>query len=426
MTQTLPLLIRAARVIDPASGFDQTADLLLVEGKIAAIGRPDAPSNARVIDADGLVAAPGLIDMHVHLREPGYEYKETISGGVAAAVAGGVTSVCPMANTKPVTDDPSVVGFVLDKARKAGLARVWPIGAITKGLEGKELTEMGLLLRAGCVAFSDDGRAVMDSAVMRRALDYARSFNALIIQHAEDANLACGCMNEGPVSTRLGLPGIPNVSEEILVDRDIRLAALTGARYHVAHISTTGAVEAVAAARAKGLPVSCEVAPHHFALNDEAVTGYVTNAKMAPPLRSERDRLAMREALARGIIEAIATDHAPHDLDSKRVEFCHAANGVVGLETLLPIALELVHDGVLTLSDCLAKMTCNPARLLNIPRGTLKVGEAADVVIFDPNQPWTIDARKLHGTARNTPFHGRPTRGKVHWTFVEGRSVFQG
>ncbi|MBF0176368.1 MAG: dihydroorotase [Magnetococcales bacterium] len=400
--------------------------MVLAEGKIQAIGRLDPPSGCHILPADGLVVAPGLVDMHVHLREPGYEFKETIASGTRTAAAGGVTSVAAMANTQPVMDDPSVVGYVLEKARAAGYANVFPIGALTRGLEGKTLTEMGLLQKAGCVAFSDDGRPVMDSGVMRKALDYSRAFNALLIQHAEDSGLvAHGCMNEGVVASRLGLPGIPTESEEIIVDRDIRLVGLTGGRYHVAHISTLGAVQAVAAARKRGLPVSCEATPHHFVLTDMAVGDYDTDAKMSPPLRGEADRQALREGLAQGIITVIASDHAPHDLDSKRVPFCQAANGVVGLETLLPVSLELVNEGVLTLSEVLATLTCNPARLLGIDRGTLAVGAPADLVVFDPSEAWTVDAARLHGMARNTCFHGRRVHGRVKYTILAGRIVHQ-
>ncbi|MBF0154146.1 MAG: dihydroorotase [Magnetococcales bacterium] len=419
------LLIKGGRVIDPVRQFDATADILLARGRIQAVGdHLDVPSGCRVLDADGLVVAPGLVDMHVHLREPGYEFKETISSGTRTAAAGGVTSVAAMANTQPVMDDPSVVGYILDKARAAGYANVFPIGALTRGLQGKTLTEMGLLQKAGCVAFSDDGRPVMDSGVMRKALDYSRAFNALLIQHAEDLGLSAqGCMNEGVVASRLGLPGIPTESEEIIVDRDIRLVGLTGGRYHVAHISTLGAVQAVAAARARGLPVSCEATPHHFALTDVTVGDYDTDAKMSPPLRGEADRQALKEGLAQGIITVIASDHAPHDLDSKRVPFCQAANGVVGLETLLPVTLELVAEGVLTLSEALAALTCNPSRLLGIDRGTLADGAPADLVLFDASEAWTVDAARLHGMARNTCFHGRQVHGRVKYTILAGRIV---
>lgn len=420
------LLIQGGRVVDPANGRDETADLLVVDGVIQAVGRLDAPAGAVVLQADGLVVAPGLVDMHVHLREPGQEYKEDIASGSRAAAAGGVTSVAAMPNTQPVTDDPSVVGYILERARAAGLVRVFPVGAITKGLQGQMLTEMGLLLRAGCVAFSDDGRPVTDSGVMRRALEYARMFGALLIQHAEEPSLSVnGCMNEGVVASRLGLAGIPGAAESIMVDRDLRLVALTGGRYHVAHVSTGETVRAVGQARRQPLAVSCEVTPHHFSLTDEAVIGYDTDAKMSPPLRSEGDRLALLEGLAQGIITVIATDHAPHDEENKRVEFCNAANGVIGLETLLPVSLELVRDGVLTLSDCLAAMSCNPARLLGIPHGTLGVGQLADVVLFDPEEAWIVDARQMRSKSKNSCFHGRRVKGRVKQTLVGGRVVYR-
>ncbi|MBF0182327.1 MAG: dihydroorotase [Magnetococcales bacterium] len=418
------LWIRGARVVDPANGLDATADLLVGDGIIREVGRCDAPLGCPVLDADGLVLAPGLVDMHVHLREPGFEYKETIAGGTRAAAAGGVTTVAAMPNTRPVNDDPSVTGYILQKARSEGWVNVAPIGAVTRGLEGRELTEMGLQIRAGCVAFSDDGRPVADSGLMRRALEYASTFGALIIQHAEDPALAGhGCMHEGVISSRLGLPGLPSEAESVMVDRDLRLVALTGGRYHVAHISTGQAVEAVGRARAMGLSVSCEVAPHHFALTDEAVLGYDTDAKMSPPLRGHEERHALLEGLARGIITVIATDHAPHDPDSKRVEFCQASNGVVGLETLLPVSLELVRDGVMGLSACLAAMTVAPARLLGLNRGALTPGMPADLLLFDLDAPWVVDAARLHGTSRNTCFHGRRVRGRVKKTFVAGRLV---
>lgn len=425
MSKNAKTLIRGARVVDPANQIDGTADILIDGGVIAAVGEKlDAPKKAKIVDADGLIAAPGLIDMHVHFREPGFEYKETIAGGCRAAAAGGVTSVATMPNTEPTTDDPAVVGYILDKAAEAGLANIFPIGSITKGLKGQEISEMGLMVKAGCVGFSDDGLPVMSSAVMRRALEYSRAFGTLVIQHAEDLTLVKrGCMNEGAMATRLGLPGIPNESEEILVDRDIRLARLTGGRYHVAHISTAGALASVAAAQKEGLPVSCEVTPHHFTLTDLAVDDYITDAKMAPPLRSRADRDALIEGLGRGVISVIATDHAPHDEDSKKVEFCCAANGVVGLETMLPLTLDLVREGVFCLSDGIAKMTINPARLMGIDRGTLTPGAPADVVLFDMNEIWTVDRKKLHGTSKNTCFHGREVKGRVKRTFLAGREV---
>ncbi|MBF0285961.1 MAG: dihydroorotase, partial [Magnetococcales bacterium] len=316
------LFIRNCRVIDPPSHLDTTADILIIDGTIRAIGRDESPPpTCPTLDANGLIAAPGLIDMHVHLREPGHEYKETIRGGLECAIAGGVTAVATMPNTLPATDNPEVVSFVLKRAREADTARLYPIGAVTRGLEGRELTEMGLMQRAGARAFSDDGRPITDSSVMRHALEYAKAFDTLIIQHAEDPSLSHGgCMHEGITSARLGLPGIPSAAENVMVERDIHLCALTGGRYHVAHISTADAVAAVARARARGLPVSCEAAPHHFTLTDEAVGPYNTYAKMSPPLRSESDRLALLEGLARGDIEVIATAHAPPDPASKRVE----------------------------------------------------------------------------------------------------------
>ncbi len=426
-SESITLLIRGGRVVDPAHGRDEIADLLVVDGVIQAVGRRlDLPSECRMMDADGLVVAPGLVDMHVHLREPGQEYKEDIASGTRAAAAGGVTSVACMPNTQPVIDDLSVVGYVLERARRTGRVRVFPVGAITRGLQGQMLTEMGLLQRAGCVAFSDDGRPVTDSGVMRRALEYARMFGALIIQHAEEPSLAGnGCMNEGLVASRLGLPGIPGAAESIMVDRDLRLVALTGGRYHLAHVSTREAVQAIAQARSRSLSVSCEVTPHHFSLTDEAVLGYDTDAKMSPPLRGGVDRAALLEGLAQGIITIIATDHAPHEEESKRVEFCHAANGVVGLETMLPVSLELVRDGVMSLTACLAAMTVHPARLLGLPHGTLGVGQAADIVLFDPEESWTVDARRLHSKSKNTCFHGRRVKGRVKQTLVAGKEVYR-
>lgn len=419
------ILIKGGRVVDPASGMDETADLLLVDGVIRALGRLDAPTDVRILDADGLVVAPGLVDMHVHLREPGYEYKETIATGTRSAAAGGVTSVAVMPNTQPVTDDPSVVGYILDKARNEGVVNVFSIAAITKGLLGREITEMGLLLRAGCVAFSDDGQPLVNSGVMRRALEYARTFGALIIQHAEDPSLTeQGCMNEGGVATRLGLVGIPAESEAILVDRDIRLVALTGGRYHLAHVSTAGALQTIEQARKRKLQVSCEVTPHHFSLTEEDVLGYDTDAKMSPPLRSSADRTALLEGLARGVITVIATDHAPHDEDSKRVAFCCASNGVVGLETMLPVSLELVREKVLTMKQCMAAMSFNPANLLGIHRGTLGLEQPADIVLFDPEESWIVDAKQLHSKSKNTCFHARRVKGRVKKTLVAGKIVY--
>jgi dihydroorotase len=351
-----------ARLLDPDTGLDTLGALFVKDGVMADFG-PElftggVPDGIEVVDCGGHCLAPGLIDMHVHLREPGHEHKETIATGGRAAAAGGFTSIACMPNTKPVVDDVALVEFVQRRAREAKGVKVYPYGAVTKGLKGTQLTEMGMLAEAGAVAFSDDGRPVADSQVMRRALSYARTFDLIVSQHAEDLSLSsCGCMAEGEVATRLGLPGIPEASEIVVVERDIRLVEITGGRYHVAHISTAGALDAVRRAKRIGLPVTCEVAPHHFALTDHDVGDYRTFAKMAPPLRSETNRSAMVDGLRDGTIDIIASDHAPHDQESKRVPMERAANGIVGLETTLPLSLELYHGGHLPLRDMLHKLT---------------------------------------------------------------------
>lgn len=418
-----------ARLVDPASGLDAPGALLTEGRQIVDLGprlfADGVPDGIEVVDCWGHVLAPGLIDMHVHFREPGHEHKETLETGSRSAAAGGVTTVACMPNTDPVIDDVALVHFIERRARETAIVRVHPIAAITRGLRGTELAEMGMLKEAGAVAFSDDGLPVYDTLVMRRALAYSTAFDALVIQHAEDPKLsACGCMNEGEVATRLGLPGIPNASEAIIVERDIRLAAITGGRYHVAHISTAEAVEAVRQARARGLAVSAEAAPHHFALNETAVGDYLTFAKMAPPLRSEADRQAIIEGIADGTIEAIATDHAPHDQDSKRLPFAHAANGVVGLETLVPLTLELHHARKADLRRLLAALTCNPARLLGLDRGVLAKGRPADLVLIDIDRPWRIDPAAFQSKSKNSPFGGRSVRGRALRTVVGGRAVF--
>jgi dihydroorotase len=418
-----------ARLIDPDSGLD-TPGALLTEGRqIADLGprlfADGVPEGIEVVDCWGHVLCPGLIDMHVHFREPGHEHKETLETGSRSAAAGGVTTVACMPNTDPVIDDVALVHFIERRARETAIVRIHPIAAITRGLKGAELAEMGMLKEAGAVAFSDDGLPVYDTLVMRRALSYSTAFDALVIQHAEDPKLsACGCMNEGETASRLGLPGIPNASEAIVVERDIRLAAITGGRYHVAHISTAEAVAAVRAARARGVRVSAEAAPHHFVLNETAVGDYLTFAKMAPPLRSEADRQAIVEGLADGTIEAIATDHAPHDQDSKRLPFAHAANGVVGLETLVPLTLELVHARQLDLRRALAAVTSNPARLLRLDRGVLAKGRPADLTVLDTDRSWRIDAALFQSKSKNSPFGGRAVRGRALRTVVGGRTVF--
>ena len=419
-----------ARLLDPASGRDEKGALLTDGRKIADLGprlfNDGAPEGVEVVDCGGHCLAPGLIDMHVHLREPGHEHKETLATGSAAAAAGGVTTMACMPNTDPVIDDIALVHFIERRARETAIVRVHAIAAITKGLGGAELTEMGMLAEAGAVAFSDDGLPVSSSLVMRRALSYATTFGALVIQHAEDPTLsACGCMNEGETATRLGLAGIPNASESIIVERDIRLAEITGGRYHVAHISTAEAVDAVRRAKARGLPVTAEAAPHHFALNESAIGDYLTFAKMAPPLRDEDSRRAVVEGLKDGAIDVIATDHAPHDQDSKRLPFAHAANGIVGLETLLPLALELYHNRHMELLDVLAAMTARPAALLGLDVGRLAKGAPADLVLFDLDRPWRIDVDGFHSKSKNSPFDGRPVQGHALRTVVGGRTVFR-
>lgn len=418
-----------ARMIDPASGLD-TPGALLVEDKLIADLGPHlfadgVPDGIDIIDCGGHVLCPGLVDMHVHLREPGHEHKETIATGGQAAAAGGVTTVCCMPNTEPVIDDVALIEFVQRRAREAKGIKVYPFAAVTKGLKGKQLTEFGMLAEAGAVAFTDDGLPVADSQVMRRALSYAKTFDLLISQHAEDLSLTgCGCMADGEVATRLGLDGIPDASEVVVVERDIRLVELTGGRYHVAHISTAEAVESVRRAKARGLRVSCEAAPHHIWLTDHDVGDYRTFAKMAPPLRSEESRAAIVEGLKDGTIDAIATDHAPHDQESKRLPMAHAANGVVGLETLLPLSLALYHEGHMSLIEVLERLTVGPADLLNLPAGRLSKGAPADLLLFDPEAEWQVDPLKFHSKSKNTPFEGQWVKGRALRTVVDGRPLY--
>lgn len=418
------LLIRGGHVIDPASGFDMQADVWVENGSIAAIGKHKGHADT-TIDAAGLVVCPGLIDMHVHLREPGQEWKEDVASGSKAAVAGGVTTMCCMPNTQPRLDHAGVVRQVIERAEQVGLARVHVIAAVTQGLEGRQLTEMRELARAGAVAFSDDGRPVWHAGVMRKALEYAASFDQLIIQHAEELQLTeGGVINEGWVSTQLGVEGMPVAGEDAMVARDIMLTELTGGRYHVAHISTAGSVALVRQAKRRGLRVSAEAAPHHFALTEEAVLSFNADAKMNPPLRTEADRQAVIEGLKDGSIEVIASDHAPHHEDDKRCGLECAAFGIVGLETLLPVSLTLVRDGALGLSELIAKLTCNPARLLGLDAGTLSVGGPADLCIFDAGAEWVLDRSKLQSKSKNTPWHGYTMTGRVCYTIKDGRIVF--
>lgn len=420
------ILIKHGRVIDPANNIDAILDLLIEEGRIAKIGQSLNAPAAEVIDASGLLVAPGLVDMHVHLRDPGLEYKEDIISGTASAAAGGVTSIACMPNTRPIIDNLAICRYIISKAQEQGSANVFPIGSITQGLKGETLSEMGELKEGGCVAFSDDGVPVVSSELMRRALEYADTFDAPIISHAEDLSLvAGGVMNDGPVATDLGLKGIPWVAEDAMTARDIMLAEFTGGHMHMAHVSTKGCVEMVRQAKKRGVRVTCEATPHHFTLTDEAVRGYNTNAKMNPPLRTQADVDAVRAGLADGTIDAIATDHAPHHIDEKNVEFAIAMNGIVGLETMLPLTLKLVEEGVIDLKRAIALMSCQPATVLGIDRGTLSQGAIADIVLIDPNREWEVVPEKLLSKSKNTPFGGWKLKGVAVKTLLAGKTVFE-
>ncbi len=421
------LLLKGGRIMDPARGLDLTGDLLIRQGRIQEVA-PDIkpPGDAQVVDLAGNLVVPGLIDMHVHLREPGEEYKETIATGSQAAVAGGFTSVACMPNTHPPNDNSSITKFIIEKATECGMCKVYPVAAITKGQEGQSITEFNDLLAAGAIAFSDDGLPVRNPAVMRLALEYSLNFNALVISHAEELELSReGAMNEGSVSTRLGLKGIPAAAEEIAIFRDIRLAELTGARLHIAHVSTAGSVEIIRAAKARGVQVTAETAPHYFSLTEEAVEGYNTLAKMNPPLRTERDRLSIIEGLRDGTIDAIATDHAPHSTLEKECEFQLAANGIIGLETSLPLALEvLVRQEGFSLSHLVRLMSVNPASILGISGGSLEPGKRADITIIGLEEEFTVSKDWFSSKSHNSPFIGRKFRGRAILTFFGGRPVF--
>ncbi|HET6368757.1 MAG TPA: dihydroorotase [Pseudomonadales bacterium] len=425
----MSLLLRGGRVVDPANRTDAIQDVLIADGRIVRVGPAlRAPEGTPVLDVAGKVVCPGFIDIHVHLREPGLEYKETIASGTRAAAAGGFTAVACMANTEPVNDNRAVTDYILAKARVEGAVRVYPIGAVTRGLKGETLAEMGELAEGGCVAFSDDGHCVMNAEVYRRAMEYALPFGTPIISHAEDCHLArAGSMNEGLVSTELGLSGQPAAAEDVMVARDILLAELTGAHLHIAHISTAGAVRLVREARARGIRVTAEVTPHHLVLTDEAVRDYDPNVKMAPPLRGKRDVEALLEALADGTIDCIATDHAPHALSDKEGEFAEAANGVVGLETAVPVLLDrLVRTGRLDLPTLVARFTAGPARLLNLPGGSLASGAPADITILDLERSWTVEPNRFLSRSRNTPFIGWTGQGGPVLTLVGGVPALPG
>jgi dihydroorotase len=424
-----PVLFSGARLIDPATGRDAPGDLLVVDGRIAAVGAGLAdkglPDGTERVTGAGLCLAPGLVDLRVQLREPGEEHKETIASAGAAAAAGGVSSMVALPNTDPVIDDVAGLEFVARRAREMRKVKVYAYAGVTKGLAGKDLTEMGLLAESGAVAFTDGLNAVADARVMRRALSYARTFDALIVQHPEEPALAAnGQMNEGELATRLGLAGIPPAAEAIMIDRDLRIVGLTGGRYHVAHVSTADGIAAIRAAKARGLHVTCDTAPPYFALNELAVGDYRTFAQLSPPLRSEEDRAAVAAAVADGTIDCIASDHAPHDQDSKRVPFAQAAPGVIGLETLLPVSLELVHKRMLSMVELFRRLALAPADLLGLPQGRLAPGAPADLVLFDPTRAWVVDEDRFLSKSKNSPFGGRPVQGRVLRTLVDGRTVF--
>lgn len=426
----MKLLITNGRVVDPANRLNTVLDLLIVDGKILKVGpklllTDPRAKDAQVIDASGRLVVPGFVDLHTHLREPGYEYKETIRTGTAAAAAGGFTTVCVMPNTNPVNDNQSVTEFILDKARKEGCVNVRPIGAITKGSRGEELAEISDLKLAGCVGVSDDGCPVMNSEVMRRAMEYAGTFDLPVIDHCEDLNLSRGgSMHEGKISTELGLRGIPAAAEEVMVARDLILAEQTGTHLHLAHVSTAGSVRMIREAKARSVRVTAEVCPHHFTLTHEALREFDANKKMNPPLRTKVDVDALIEGLQDGTLDAIATDHAPHAPEEKLQEFETAPCGVVGLETAWPLAYGLVAAGMMTLEEIVAKLTINPARIIKIDRGTLSEGSVADVTLIDPEATWIVDPEQLRSKSRNTPFAGWKMKGRVVKTLVSGEVVW--
>ncbi|MGE0160763.1 MAG: dihydroorotase [Gemmatimonadales bacterium] len=422
------ILLRGGRVVDPSQKLDAKRDVLIGDGRIEKIrARIDAPEGIRIVDCAGLVVCPGLIDVHVHLREPGEEHKETIATGAAAAAAGGFTAVCAMPNTDPPIDDPAAVGFVAAQGRRARGARVYPVGCISVGRQGKRLALIGEMVDAGAVAITDDGNPVMDSGLMRTALEYAMAFGIPVADHPEDLGLSLnGHMNEGLVSTRLGLPGKPNAAEDIHIVRDILLAELTGGHIHLQHVSTHFGVESIRQAKARGVRVTAEASPHHLVLTHEAVNGYRTDAKMNPPLRAPEDVEAVRAGLADGTLDTVATDHAPHHYDEKEAAFTEAPNGIVGLETALGVMLtRVVGEGVIDLSTLIERMSCAPARAFKLPGGTLAEGSPADVTIFDPEEEWIVDPKTFKSKSRNTPFAGRQLVGRPKMTMVGGRFVFE-
>ncbi len=420
------ILLKGGRVVDPSQNIDEETDLLVKEGKIAHIGKDIdknsiSDSASETLNLKGKIVVPGLIDMHTHLREPGFEYKETIQTGCEAAVAGGFTSIACMPNTNPINDNRSITEFISRKANKYNLANVYPIAAISKGSEGITLTEFGDLKDAGVVAFSDDGRPVMNSALMRKALEYAFSLDIPVISHCEDTALSAGgLMNEGFVSTELGLQGIPNIAEDIMVARDIAIADYTNTTVHIAHVSTAGAIRLIREAKKRGIKVTAETAPHYFSLTDETLNKYDTCAKVYPPLRSADDVAALKEGLSDGTIDAIASDHAPHSSIEKEVEFEYASSGMIGLETSLSLSLKLVTEGILTMDQLILKMSTNPAGILRIPKGTLKIGSDADITVIDVERDWTVDIDMFRSKSKNSPFNGWKLKGMAIITIMGG------
>ena len=422
----MKILIKGGRVVDPKNDFDKVADVLVDNGVISEIGENiNADGDVTVIDAEGKIVSPGLVDMHSHLRDPGQEYKEDIESGTRSAAMGGITSIACMRNTKPVTDSEPIVTYIKAKAKEVGHVNVYPIGSISKGLEGKELAEIGELKNAGAVAISDDGRPVVESGLMRRALEYAKMFDIAVISHCEDLGLADGGqMNEGFMATYLGLKGITRAAEEVMVSRDILIAEATHAAIHIAHVSTRGSVELVRQAKKRGVNVTCETCPHYFTLTENAVDGFNTNAKMNPPLRTSDDVEAIKEGLKDGTIDCIVTAHAPHHIDEKNCEFALALNGIVGFETSLGLGLQyLVKSGVLTLNELIEKMAVNPSRILRINKGSLSIDADADITIFDPSKEWTVDISKFQSKSKNSPFDGFTLCGKPEYVIVGGKIV---
>ena len=421
------ILIKNGRVLDPKNQIDSVMDLYIEDGEIVQM-EPDIDMDGgdiEEIDATGLIVAPGLVDMHCHLREPGFEYKEDIETGTRSAAMGGFTSIACMPNTKPVVDNRAVVEYIINRAKEAGVVNVYPIGAATKGLKGEELAEIGELKFAGVVAISDDGRPVESPALMRNAMQYAAMFDTPVISHCEEMSLSeGGAMNEGAVATRLGLRGISRASEEVMVSRDAILAQAYNLPVHIAHVSTRGSVEIVRHAKQMGVPITCETCPHYFTLTEDAVVGFDANAKMNPPLRTADDVAAIIEGLVDGTIDAIATDHAPHHIDEKNLEFDLAMNGIVGFETALGLGITyLVKPGHLSLSQLLEKMSGNPAEILGLNKGQLRTGKPADIVIFDPDKAWTVDPAAFQSKSKNSPFGGFALYGQVEYTIVSGNIV---